>query len=160
MNIFDTTALDAAAIEASSPAAGAAETRAGIFRMTQAAEEAVMRPRDAGGWSHELRAALAARIAMLNGEHELARRFAARAGEAAMLADPADDGAAHGLETVIAFMDRVAAQTRDVTEADISALQDAGVPDADIVRLAELNAFLGYQLRVIAGLRLMRGTGE
>ena len=32
-----------------------------------------------------------------------------------------------------------------------------GVADADIVRLAELNAFLAYQIRVIAGLRLMKG---
>ena len=43
------------------------------------------------------------------------------------------------------------------TRLDIADLQAAGVADADIVRLAELNAFLAYQIRVIAGLRLMQG---
>ena len=50
--------------------------------------------------------------------------------------------------------------TRDVGAADILALQAAGVSDANIVRLAELNAFFAYQFRVIAGLRLIRSAGE
>ena len=32
----------------------------------------------------------------------------------------------------------------------------AGVADPDIVRLCELNAFLAYEIRLIAGLRLLR----
>jgi uncharacterized protein YciW len=55
-------------------------------------------------------------------------------------------------------MDKVAAHTREVEAGDIAGLQAAGVADADIVRLAELNAFLAYQVRLIAGLRLMRGA--
>jgi len=34
-------------------------------------------------------------------------------------------------------------------------LSISGLDDADIVRLSELIAFLSYQIRVIAGLRLM-----
>ncbi len=138
--------------------ADAVEGRANIFEMTQAAEEAVLRPKDAGRWSHALRAALAARIARLNDEADLAARYAADAGAFAALADPAEDGAALDLAPVVAFMDRVAANTRNVGGGDISGLQDAGISDADIVRLAELNAFLAYQIRVIAGLRLMAGA--
>ncbi len=154
---LDTTALNSAGIGAGTAVQAAVEGRANIFEMTQAAEEAVLRPKDAGPWSHELRAALAARIAKLNDEAELAARYAADAGKFAALVDPTGNGTAQGLAEVVGFMDKVAADTRRVAGADISALQSAGVADADIVRLAELNAFLAYQIRVIAGLRLMKG---
>ena len=42
--------------------------------------------------------------------------------------------------------------------AQLDALKSAGIADADIVRLAELNAFLAYQIRLIAGLKLMQGA--
>lgn len=136
----------------------AIEGRASIFEMTQAAEDAVLRPKDVGAWSHALRAGMAARIANLNADPDLAKAYAADAGEFAVLADPSETGAEQGLEIVLAFMDKVAAETRTVSAEDISGLQAAGVNDADIVRLCELNAFLAYQLRVVAGLRLMKGA--
>ncbi len=153
------TALSLAGIAEGTPVAGAVEGRAGIFEKTQAAEDAVLRPEDTGPWSHELRAALAARIARLNGLGDLAARYLEGAGDHAALADPATDGAAEGLQAVIAFMDKVAARTRDVAAEDVADLQAAGIADADIVRLAELNAFLAYQVRLIQGLRLMTGAG-
>lgn len=154
---LDTTALTAAGVAAGTAPAEAVATRAGIFEKTQAAEDAVLRPRETGRWSHALRAALAARIATLNAESGLAARYLAGAEDFAALADPAHDGAAQGLAEVVAFMDKVAANARQVSAGDIAALQVACVADADIVRLAELNAFLAYQMRVVAGLRLMRG---
>lgn len=152
-------ALETTALEFSGGAAGGAavEGRANIFEMTQAAEDAVLRPKDAGPWPHSLRAALAARVAVLNNEKELAAHYAANAGEYAALAEPGADGEAQGLAEVVSFMDKVAADTRSVAATDISGLQAADVADADIVRLAELNAFLAYQIRVIVGLRLMKG---
>ncbi|MCK0140639.1 hypothetical protein [Aliiroseovarius sp. F47248L] len=155
---LDTNALRHAGIAPDGGSAAAVEGRAAIFEMTQAAEDAVLRPKDEGPWSHELRVALAARIATLNGEADLAAQYADGACAFADLADPQNDGAAQGLAEVVAFMDKVAIDTRNVVAADISGLQAAGVADADIVRLAELNAFLAYQIRVIAGLRLMKGA--
>lgn len=154
---LQSTALDAADVTPGSATAAAVDGRANIFEMTQAAEDAVLRPTDTGAFSHALRAALAARIARLNDEADLADRYARDAGDFAMLADPAQDGAAQELAEVVAFMDKVAADTRNVAAANISGLQAAGVSDADIVRLCELNAFLAYQIRVVAGLRLMKG---
>jgi uncharacterized protein YciW len=61
-----------------------------------------------------------------------------------------------GLSAILAFVDKVANQTRHTTAKDITGLQAAGVSDADIVRLCELVAFLAYQIRVISGLRLMK----
>lgn len=151
---LDTTALKSAGL--GSTLGSAVEGRANIFEMTQAAEEAVLRPSDCGAWSHKLRAALAARIAEQNCERALADQYASEASEYAALANPSEDGAAQALELVVAFMDKVTADTRNVAAADISVLQAAGVTDADIVRLCELNAFLAYQIRVIAGLRLLK----
>ncbi|MGZ2260231.1 hypothetical protein [Roseobacter sp. A03A-229] len=156
---LDSTALTAAGVASETAAGAAVAGRRNIFEMTQAAEEAVLRPQDAGAWSHALRAGLAARIAMLNEEAALAEGYLEAAGAYAGLADLSATGAKEGLDEVVRFMDKVAADTRNVAAADIEALQAAGVSDADIVRLAELNAFLAYQIRVIAGIRLMSGAG-
>lgn len=154
------TLLDLAAVPAGSPINSALELRGNILEMTQVTEDAVLAPADTGSWSHDVRAALAARIAALNGESALVDRYCALISdkEVAELADPLKSGKAQGMETVCDFMDKVAAQTKDVAANDIKALQEAGVADADIVRLCEINAFMSYQVRVLAGLRLMKET--
>lgn len=158
MSIFDTTTVSAAGVTPGGATAAATETRANIIEATQAAEDAVLTPKDPGAFPHPLRAALAARVAALGGEPALAERYAARAGGSAALADPAQDGTDQGLSHLMAFVDKVANDTRNIDAQDIAGLQTAGVSDADIVRLCELVAFLAYQLRVVAGLRLMTGA--
>lgn len=157
MSLFETTVLTNAGVTPDSVAAKAVLTRKTIFELTQAAEDAVLRPREYGRFSHDLRAALAARVAQLAGDAGMAAHFLADAGDYAALADPAETGEAQDLSAVLAFVDKVANQTRDVAAEDIAGLQSAGVADADIVRLCELVAFLAYQLRVASGLRLMQG---
>ena len=147
--------MSVAGVSADSPAAEAVLTRVATLDMNQAAEDAVLTPVEIGAWSHELRAAFAARIAQLNGDDALSERYAARAGDIAALADPEAKLAIPELDHVIAFMDKVAGQTRQVEAGDITALQEAKISDADIVRLVELNAFVSHQVRVIAGLRLL-----
>ncbi|MCA1286894.1 hypothetical protein [Salipiger bermudensis] len=158
MTIFDSTTLSAAGITAGSATGAAAETRSNIIEATQAAEDAVLTPKDAGAFPHALRAALAARIANEAGENDLADRYLVGAGDMAGLADPSQDGETEGLAHVVAFADKAANHTREILAEDISTLQAAGVGDADIVRLCELVAFVAYQLRVVAGLRLMKGA--
>ncbi len=159
-SIFETTALAASGVAADAPAASALLHRRSVFDMAQAAEDAVLAPEHPGAWSASIRAAFAARLAMLNGNADLAERYRLRMEEegAAPLSLPENDGAAQGLAEVVAFMDKVAANTRGVTAGDIDGLKAAGVADGDIVRLAELNAFIAFQVRVVAGLKLMRAT--
>lgn len=157
MSVHETTALAVAGVDPAGPAGPAVNLRRRVLEMTQEAEDAVLRPRAPGSWPHALRAALAARIAALNGDGALARHYAAGAEHFAAVADPDEDGAARGLGPVLAFVDKVASRTRDVGAEDIAALQASGVSDADIVRLSELDAFVSYQVRLIAGLRLMAG---
>ena len=132
--------------------------RANILAMTRQAERAVIAPADAGGFDSHWRAAIAARIARLNGRADLAGYYLAQAGEAAPLASPDETGRDECEALILTFMDRVAALPRDIVAEDIAALQDAGVPDADIVRLCELNAFMSYQCRLAAGLDAIEGA--
>ncbi|MGY9048049.1 hypothetical protein P775_26115 [Puniceibacterium antarcticum] len=155
MNIFETTAVKMSGVTQDGEIGSAVATRANIIELTQAAEDAVLRPRDFGAFDHVLRAALAARVALLAGDEALESYYLTGAGDRAVLDQT---GADQWLEVILSFVDKVANETRDVAAEDILALQGAGISDADIVRLCELVAFLAYQIRVIAGLRLMKGA--
>ena len=135
--------------------------RADVMAMTQATHDAALTPADPGGLSHAERAALATRVARLSGDEVLAAHYAELMGDApspslAAIADPAKDAADDArLAALVAYTDLVTTRPRDAEAADIESLKHAGIADADIVRLAELVAFLAYQVRVVHGLRLM-----
>jgi uncharacterized protein YciW len=138
--------------------------RAEIVAMTQATHDAALKPRDPGGLSHAERAALGSRIARLNADSELAAHYdalmreAAASAEVERIADPAFKGSGR-IGALIAYTDLASTAPKDAGPGDIEGLKQAGIGDADIVRLAELNAFLAYQIRLIAGLTLRRGEG-
>ncbi len=132
-------------------------TRSNVLLLTQQAEDAVLKPADSGGWPHPLRAALAARIASQHALPELASHYVQMSCDDKFkcIADLADDGGELNLQHVIAFIDQVAVKPRDINAADIRILQEHAVSDANIVRLTQLVAFMAYQVRLIAGLKLM-----
>ena len=136
-----------------------AAARANVVAMSREAERAVTEPRDAGAWPRTWRLAVAARLARLNGQSGMARRDRDRVegAAAAVLEDPAFAGRDDRERVVLAFMDRVAREPRAVTADDVAGLRAAGVDGPDIVRLCELNAFMSYQCRVLAGLRALQG---
>lgn len=138
----------------------AAQTRGNIVEMSRQAEEAVTRPRDPGAFSSSWRLAVSARIAALNGQGGLADHYRAKIAETELqaIADPAFPGRDDPERAVLAFMDKVAADTKAVVAEDIAGLKAAGIAEADIVRLCELNAFMGYQVRVLAGLAVLKGA--
>jgi len=133
--------------------------RAEVLALSQAAEDAVLRPADPGAWCHATRAALAARVARLNREDALADHHIADAGVEARLGDPARAGQGARERAVLAFMDAMSQDPRDMEVHDVARLRNAGIGDGDIVRLADLGAFLSYQLRLVAGLRLLAEAG-
>lgn len=150
-----------AGVQAGTPLASALAQRAEIMGLSQASHDAVLRPRDPGGLSHAERAALAARMARWNADPALSghyRALLAQAGETPALAAVAT-GESPAVEprfaAIIRHADLLTQRARDARKEDIAALVAAGVADTDIVRLAELAAFVNYQVRVIAGLRLL-----
>ena len=161
-NIFDTVVVRAAGITAEHPLAETISGRSDIIEMTENSHVAALIPDLPGGISHSERAALACRIARLNKEEILARLYESLlqgSGDkesASQIADTEFDGGDDArLKAVLRHTDLVAVSPKDVTEGDIAALRSAGIPDGDIVRLSEVIAFVSYQIRVVAGLRLM-----
>ena len=128
-----------------SPVAEAMTARAALLQASQQNYAAVLTPDEPGGLSHTLRFMLAERIARLSGDETLAAHYAGH-GEV-----PMDDRMA----AILRHVDLVTLTPREATRNDIEALQTAGVTTADIVRLSQVIAFVSYQIRVIAGLRLM-----
>ena len=141
-------------------ASAAAQSRSNIFEMSRQAENAVIDPRDPGGFASGWRHAVAARIAILNALPDLAAHYLADVTDPALrgLADPSAAGRDDRERSVITFMDRVATQPRNVQAEEIEGLKAAGVAEADIVRLCELNAFMSYQCRVLAGLAALNAA--
>ncbi len=58
---------------------------------------------------------------------------------------------------IVAHSDLLTLRPRDATKADIEKLKTSGMGEPDIVRLAELAAFISYQARVIKGLQALKG---
>jgi len=154
-NVLET----AAGLAETGPLAEALALRGNLMELTQSSHDAALLPREPGGLSHALRAALACRIARMNGAVELAEHYARLAGDSAeaALADPATHSKEAPLAAILAYVDRVTRAPKDATRADIEALRAAGVADGDIVRLAGLVAFVNYQLRVALVLQKLGG---
>ena len=157
MDIFETIVAKAAGISAGSPLAGVLSLRSNILELTENSHEASLRPNQPGGLTPSERAGLACRIAKRNNEAVLTRHYERMFGVGSQaISDTGFDGGGDTrLKAIIRHTDLVTLNPKEATADDISALRSAGLDDADIVRLSELIAFLSYQIRVVAGLRLM-----
>jgi len=119
--------------------------RADLMAASLRNQQAVIAPDDPGGLPPAARLFLASRIARLNGDDALAAHYAGGAA-------PPEDAR---WTAILRHVDLVTTHPKDATQADIAGLRDAGVTEPDIVRLSQLIAFVNYQVRVIAGLRLI-----
>jgi uncharacterized protein YciW len=157
LDIFETIVAKAAGITASSELADVLSGRSDILELTEKSHDAAIRPKQPGGLSHPERAALACRIAKLNKEPVLAGHYERlMGGSHQAIADTGFDGGEDArMRSILRHTDLVTVHPKDAVEGDIAALQSAGIADADIVRLSELIAFVSYQIRLVAGLRLM-----
>lgn len=159
------TTLRLAGIDPASKLAEVVAKRADIFELTEKTHDAALRPVEPGGLSHGLRAALACRVAKLNRDDAFVGHFAqlldqAKATDAERQVADLDFAAAdERSKALIRHADMLAADPKSATAADIEQLRRAGISEPDIVRLSELVAFLSYQIRVVAGLRLMGLAG-
>lgn len=135
--------------------------RAEQMALTEASRKAVLTPAEAGGLSHALRALIAVRASERLGDVRMKDHYYEHFTQCEDFydlvglvdADATSDDP--WLQAVLDHADMLTCRPRTATKADIDRLLSAGVSDADIVRLAELAAFLGYQARLVAGLRLM-----
>ncbi|MDA0263581.1 MAG: hypothetical protein O3A93_05570 [Chloroflexi bacterium] len=157
LDIFQTVVAKAAGISPGGPLAAVFAGRRDIMELTERSHNASLKPNNPGGLSHSERAALACRIAKLNNEPELARHYEGLMdGENHGLADTGFDGGSDArLKAMLRHTDLVTLDPKSAVASDVSALRAVGMNDPDIVRLSQLIAFVSYQIRVVAGLRLM-----
>lgn len=120
----------------------------------------VLEPQSDLGLSKALRAALARRMAAMNGDEALVAHYDALMRDAG--ADISLKALAEGATGLAEPFGAIARHTDLVTGApalaageDIARLADAGLTNPQIVALSELIAFVNFQVRVVAGLRLM-----
>lgn len=125
--------------------------------------QSVLTPDDDQGLTADVRLALAQRMAAQNGDAALQRAYQAQLAQrqpsAALLA--LAEGA-QPAETALAAMachaDLITQQPIQATEQHIRLLEQAGLSHPQIVALSELIAFVNFQTRVAAGLRLLRSA--
>ncbi|MBS0881237.1 hypothetical protein JK231_11555 [Pantoea sp. JGM49] len=129
----------------------------------EACRVSVLAPEEDQGLPADLRLALAQRMAVLNYDAPLQRDYQAQL--AALNPSEALLALASGcavseepLATIARHADMVTQQPIQATEQHIRLLEQAGLSNPQIVALSELIAFVNFQTRVAAGLRLMRSA--
>ena len=148
----DTDVIDrAAGLAPGDPLHAARRFRAKVAQATQASHDALLQ-QPVDGLSTEDRVRVAAHVCTIAGAPTLVRHY-----EALLAAAPGRDAPpSPALPAMLEFAAALTTDPRQGDRAAIAALRRAGLGDAAIVALAQLVAFLSYQLRVVAGLQAMR----
>jgi CMD domain protein len=151
-----------AGVAAGSRLAAVRATRPEVVRAAQASYDLLLAPADPAGVSLVERALIALRVAALTPSALGVAWYRARLRD--LDADPAmaaavETGDPAGLPPRLAAIMRHADQlTRSpgaATPADLAALTATSLTPADIVTIAQLIAFVSFQVRVVAGLRAL-----
>ena len=126
--------------------------RPDVVRHLQGSDDAIFAPTHHGGFTRPEREAAALRVATLLRDSALERHYQRRLvalGEANPLTG------ARG-ETILAHVDCVTMTPDSARQADLDRLRAAGLTPHAIVSLSQLIAYVNFQSRVLAGLRMLR----
>jgi len=154
LDLPDTDVIDRAAGLVPGDALYAARRfRAKVIEATQASHDALLeQPVDGLSTADRLR--VAAHVCTIAGAGSLAQHYQARlAAESGGDASPSV-----ALPAMLQFATALTTDPRLGDRAALERLKRAGLGDAAIVALAQLVAFVSYQLRVVAGLKAMRAA--
>jgi len=142
----------AAGLAPGDPLHAARRFRAKVVEATQASHDALLHE-PVAGLSTEDRLRVAAHACSIAGADSLARHY-----EALLAAAPGAAAPSPAVPAMLRFAATLTTDPRRGDRAALAPLKDAGLGDAAIVALAQLVAFLSYQLRVVAGLKAMRAA--
>jgi CMD domain protein len=138
--------------------------RPDVVRHTQGSDDAIFAPQDDGGFSRAERAAAALRVAIGLKDTVLAAHYRARlaaldpAGALVHATESASAPADRRWAAVRAHVDRTTADPYDAQRSDIDGLVAAGLSRHAVVSLSQVIAFVNFQSRVLAGLRMLEST--
>ena len=134
------------------PLHAARRFRAKVVEATEASHDALLRqPVEGLSTADRLRVAL--HVCTIAGAASLALHY-----EEQLAEESAAEPASRALPAMLQFAAALTTDPRRGDRAALDALRRAGLGDAAIVALAQLVAFLSYQLRVVAGLQAMRAS--
>jgi uncharacterized protein YciW len=125
-----------------------------VVRNMQASDEAVFAPRNDGGFTRPERAAAALRIATLLGDKALEKHYRERL---AAFGAPEPLTGTRGA-AILAHVERLTRDPDSAAKAHIDALLAAGLTPHAVLSLSQLIAYVNFQARVLAGLRMLGGT--
>ena len=144
----------AAGLAPGDPLHAARRFRAKVVEATQASHDALL-TQPVEGLSTADRLRVAAHVCVTADATSLAKHYQARLGDDDARAAPPSPA----LPAMLHFAATLTTDPRRGNRAALDALRRAGLADPAIVALAQLVAFLSYQLRVVAGLQAMRASG-
>jgi uncharacterized protein YciW len=126
--------------------------RPDVVRHLQGSDDAIFAPAHHGGFTRPEREAAAARVATLLRDGALEEHYQRRL---VALGETNPLTGARG-ETILAHIDCVTMTPDSATRADLDRLGAAGLTPHAIVSLSQLIAYVNFQSRVLAGLRMLR----
>jgi len=140
------------------------QQRPDVVKHLQGSDDVIFSPRDDGGLTRAERAAAALRVATLLRDAVLSEHYRTRL--AALDSDgtlaKTVEGGARTTEprwdAVLAHVDLVTRGPASAERRDIDNLLAAGLSSHAVVSLSQLIAYVNFQSRVLAGLRMLNGA--
>ena len=137
-----------------SPLAALRRQRPDVVRHLQGSDDAIFAPAHHGGLTRPEREACGMRVAGLLRDSVLEEHYHRRL---VALGEMHPLNGTRG-ECILAHVDRVTLDPADSTKADIDALLSVGLTPHATVSLSQLIAYVNFQSRVLAGLRMLKGA--
>ena len=141
-----------AGVEADSPLATLRAQRPESVQHAQGSYAALFDPAESVGLAPGERFAVARHVAQLHAAEAAEQHYAAR------LAAVGEPSPSPRLSALLAHAELLSQRPAAARPADLQALADAGLFTREIVTLSQIIAFVAFQVRVIAGLRLLGPT--
>jgi uncharacterized protein YciW len=135
-----------------SPLAALRRQRPDVVRHLQGSDDAIFAPAHHGGLTRPEREACALRVASLLRDSVLEEHYHRRL---VALGEMHPLNGARG-EVIMAHIDCVTMAPDSATQADLDRLLAAGMTPHAVVSLSQLIAYVNFQSRVLAGLRMLR----
>jgi CMD domain protein len=134
--------------------------RGDVFRHVQGSHDVLLFPQDEGGVGRAERAAIALRVALIAKDERLAAHYRALLSEAGgseligAIVQP--DLGEPRFAALLHYADLVSQAPDTATPEDVAKLRALGFTSRDIVVVAQLVAFVSFQIRLLAGMRILR----
>jgi CMD domain protein len=153
-----------AGIADDSPLGKLRASRDTAFNAAQGSFKALLEPNDLGGVSRLEREAIAYRVSLLEQSKPVSDLHRARLQEIGATAEqieaienyPEGGVLPSRLETILGHVDLLTLEPKAATPEALTALKTAGLSTRDIITVSQLIAFISFQVRLLAALRIMK----